>query len=108
MKSVWAPLDDCTGHDVLVSFSQFDQMGYGLLHYACSPLVDVVLIVIITTQDSIHTLGDRTAQLTQMNQIRMDTHCKRNSFKTAPAEALTENTHLLNVCCALSLTLSVF
>lgn len=58
MKSIWAPLDDCTGHDVLVSFSQFDQMGYGLLHYACSPLVDVVLIVIITTQDSIHTLFD--------------------------------------------------
>lgn len=58
MKSIRAPLDHCTGHNVLVSFPQFDQMCYRLFHYACSPLVDVILIIIVTTQNSINTLFD--------------------------------------------------
>lgn len=70
MKSIRAPLDHCTGHNVLVSFPQFDQMCYRLFHYACSPLVDVILIIIVTTQNSINTLGEGTVQLTQKNQIR--------------------------------------
>lgn len=56
--------------NVLVSFPQFDQMCYRLFHYACSPLVDVILIIIVTTQNSINTLGEGTVQLTQKNQIR--------------------------------------
>lgn len=58
MKSIWAPLDYCTGHNVLVSFSQLDQMCYGLFHYVCCPLVNVILIIVITTQDSVNTLFD--------------------------------------------------
>lgn len=58
MKSIWAPLDYCTGHDVLVSFPQFDQMSYRLFNDACGPLVDAILVIIITTQDSFNTLFD--------------------------------------------------
>lgn len=54
--------------DVLVSFPQFDQMSYRLFNDACGPLVDAILVIVITTQDSFNTLGERTAQLTQMNQ----------------------------------------
>lgn len=58
MKSIWAPLDYCTGHDVLVSFPQFDQMSYRLFNDACGPLVDAILVIVITTQDSFNTLFD--------------------------------------------------
>lgn len=34
-------------------------MCQGLLHYACGPLVDVVLVIIFTTQDPIYTLKEQ-------------------------------------------------
>lgn len=58
MKSIGTPLGHSTGHNVLISFAHFNQMCQGLLHYASSPLVDVVMIVVLASQDCINTLFD--------------------------------------------------
>lgn len=82
MKAIGTPLNHCTGHNIFISFSQLNQMCQGLFHYACSPLVDVVLVIIFTTQDPIYTLkGQRTVKDIYKSQQKFIQNKKINPKK---------------------------